>query len=179
MSFITKSHSLNHPGSRRQLGSLFMYFSFALVLIISKSVSAETEANGSFSSLNSVADSELDRLRGGFRTPGGLEVSFGIRKLTLINGNLHIDRSLDANESSYFTDGSGKQYGDIDYTDAFHGMTSKLLKDASSQFSLTQNTLDNQLIQNISIMDIRISNLVTLRSGLSTARWIAESARDF
>lgn len=146
--------------------------SFFAGLGISQFAVAETASSHSFSFTKPVSDSELDVLRGGFRTPKGLEISFGIRKLSFIDGELQ-------NEFNYTADSLTEQHGGTAYSDSLPNTPSSLLRDVSSQISLIQNNLDNQLIQSISIMDIRITNLLTLHSSLSTSRRIAESVRNF
>jgi hypothetical protein len=175
MRFMSTPQTLDPRKVNYRLGSLFACFTLA-VLTVPASANADTDAHDSISSLRSVADSELDRLRGGFRTPKGLEISFGIRKLTLINGQIFHDSSFNAHDSMHNTGNSEKHHAAINFRP---GITVTTLLDNSRQLSLIQNNLNNQRIQNILIVDLRISNLLTLHSSLSRSRWIAESARDF
>lgn len=148
-------------------------------LITSTIVHGEPVVNDELLSYSTVADFELDRLRGGFRTANGLEVSFGIRRYTLIDGNRQNDKLMVPSPLDYSADGSNIQYEAFGLADTIHNVSSSVAKDAWNQLQLIQNNLDNQLIQHISIMDIRISNLSTLRSSSSLSRWIAESVREF
>lgn len=176
---MTKTHSFSCHRAQCHLGTLVACISLVTVLSVAQAANAEADTRPRFSSLSAVADAELDCLRGGFRTPQGLEIRFGIRRLTRVNGPLHNDRSFDLMETIYTADGLERSYKNTTYADTFNSMTSPLLKEASNQFLLIQNSLDSQLIQSISIVDIYVAKLFTLHSGFSTSRWIAESARDF
>lgn len=175
MGFMIAPQTFDCHRASHSLGSLFACLTLA-ALSVSGPANAEPDTNGNIFSLVSVADSELDRLRGGFRTPSGLEITFGIRELTLINGHIEHESLFNSHEFIHNTSASETHHDTINTR---HGITSSALIDATKHLSSIQNNLDNQRIQSISIFDIRISNLFTLRSGLSTSRWIAESARDF
>ncbi len=178
MRYKIKTPSVNRYAVQRLQVALVSCLAVVALLSLSSTANAETNISGLLS-LSSVTDSELDRLRGGFRTPEGLDISFGITKLTRITDQLYHDSSFKFKESAYTADKSGAPYRQTADTDALNSMTPTVPKEALSQLSAIQNSLDNQLIQSVSIIDIRITNLVTLRSRLSTSRWIAERVRDF
>lgn len=108
-----------------------------------------------------VAESELDKMRGRFRTSAGLEITLGLEKLTIINGHIN-------------------EYGSVNFQDSNSSVAvtprPAIPESTFPHFSLIQNNLDNQLIQNISIMNIHVANLFSLHSQVSAWRRIAESA---
>ena len=44
--------------------------------------------------LTAMSDNKLDRMRGGFSLPNGLQISFGIERAVYVNGNLVSTTSL-------------------------------------------------------------------------------------
>ncbi|NMG74009.1 hypothetical protein [Aromatoleum diolicum] len=59
-----------------------------------------------FEQITVVDDEVLDGLRGGFETPGGLMLSFGIERLVYINGELLSTTSLNVADLGRFVGGS-------------------------------------------------------------------------
>ena len=117
-----------------------------------------------FANLETVSDAELAEMRGGFNA-GGLNISFGIDVLSMIDGVPVIAYS--------FTDadlpGSPVVPGGLEHIVANHGLQNFIRvgpgNEIISSFSgfegiltVIQNTLDNTLIQHFSIVTIDISN---------------------
>lgn len=66
------------------------YLSMSVVIAFawSKAIAGQASAPDGFDAATPVAASELDRLRGGFTTEGGLQFTLGIERVTAINGDI-------------------------------------------------------------------------------------------
>jgi hypothetical protein len=113
-----------------------------------------------------VDDTELDRIRGGFEIGSGLEVSFGIEQATYINGVLQATTALivpgldpalvQARLPAILIQngtGNGVSMSGMD------GLPSGVL-------TLIQNTLDQQVIQNLTVIDATVTSLSLFREQL-------------
>jgi hypothetical protein len=125
-----------------------------------------------------LAEGDLDAMRGGFTTAEGLKVSFGIERAVYINGNLVTATSLNvaspggasaaqpvgaANAGSLALIQSGPG-------NAFLSGTVP----ASSMGTVIQNTLNNQKIQNVTVINATVNSLeilkgINLQSSLRSA----------
>ena len=118
---------------------------------------------------NAVADQELDGMRGGFITDNGLQISFGIERAIYVNGSLQAVNSfsipqlgtavtpetLDQLQKNMFTlvqNGPGNSISPV--APANSGLLGGLV---------VQNSLDNQLIQPMTVINAAVRNMDLFR----------------
>lgn len=117
-----------------------------------------------------VDDRELAGLRGGFSS-GRLEINFGIEHAVLINGVLRSHTVLFA---------SGRRHGDagnirIIQNGPGNTVSPTLLQSTAPAITLIQNSLDYQIIQNLSLYNIEVRSLSAHRAQIAASLRIAES----
>jgi hypothetical protein len=116
-----------------------------------------------------VNDEQLERTRGGFMTPGGLEMSLGIERLVSINGNVVARTSFDISNLSHL---SGEQLRQT--SDALSSI--KLIQNGSDNIYqagdaahvagglVIQNTLNDQLIRSQTIISSTVNSASLLKT---------------
>lgn len=118
-----------------------------------------------FYGLEPLADAELDRMRGGFVAPGGLLIDFTLSNRTLIDGEIISDFSLSAAElqtlSSPETLKRVVQLGDA------NNLALEELQNNPGVTLVIQNSLDEKVIQNFSILDVTVSNFTRFQNNRS------------
>jgi len=123
--------------------------------------------------LVAVGEQDLDRVRGGFITGAGLQVSFGIERAVYINGSLVTTTSLNV------SDAAGAVRGHAPVNTVASGVASgtgiTLIQNGPGNTFLTgpisaatlgtvvQNTLNDQKIQNITSINAAVNSLQVLR----------------
>lgn len=126
-----------------------------------------------------VDDDTLGGLRGGFETPGGLMLSFGIERVVLINGVLSSTTTLNVADLGQLAGGAagpqmlpvGTSVGVIQIG-ANNSFDPSVL--ASGSFAtVIQNSLDNQKIQTVTTINAQANSMDLLR-----AHRLGESLRD-
>ncbi|WP_169197480.1 hypothetical protein [Aromatoleum buckelii] len=117
-----------------------------------------------------VDDDTLGGLRGGFETPGGLMLSFGIERVVLINGVLSSTTTLNVADLSQLAGGVagtqalpvGTSVGVIQIG-ANNSFDPAVL--ASGSFAtVIQNSLDNQKIQTVTTINAQANSMDMLRA---------------
>jgi hypothetical protein len=121
-----------------------------------------------------VRDNALDRVRGGFVTPG-LNISFGIERAVYINGALVTTTSLNVSDLGRITSANGTKLSDPASLaliqsgagnsvagGAFSSNTGVGLS-ANAIGTVVQNTLDGQKIQNVTVINATANSLGVLR----------------
>lgn len=114
-----------------------------------------------------LGDPMLARLRGGFQTPGGLQLSFGIERVVYINGNLVTSTrisveglgspagapppALGASGFALVQNGAGNTFLPGQFSPSNHG-------------TVIQNSLNDQRIQTLTIINASANSLDVLRS---------------
>lgn len=117
-----------------------------------------------------VSDEELDRLRGGFDTGQGLTVSFGIIRSVTINGDLINQTSFNLPDVTQITPDQARlanaaisESGIIQ-----NGMNNTLDPSIKSQLPtgslVVQNTLSDQNIQTLTVINASVNSLGLLKS---------------
>lgn len=119
--------------------------------------------------LAAVSDTNLDQMRGGFDTGSGLLVSFGIQRAVYINGNLVTTTSFNIPDVSKVTSTEAAMLGStIGTTNVVqNGPGNTIQPGALSQAvaaTVIQNSLNNQNIQNLTIIDAATNSLGMLKS---------------
>ena len=130
---------------------------------------------GSFDQLNevdSLDDADLEAIRGGFETRSGMQISFGIEQVTAINGVLQTRMAFSVPNVTEHPAGITQE-----------GWTSQLIQNgAGNTFALNaadripsqvlnvvQNTLDQQVIQHLTVIDLSVTGLNLFRERLTPA----------
>lgn len=114
-----------------------------------------------------LADTSLDRVRGGFSVDG-LSISFGIERAVYVNGALVTTTSLNVSDLGRITAGRGTtafDAGTIGLIQSGAGnVVSPTMISAGSVGTVIQNTLDGQKIQNVTIINATTNSLGLLKS---------------
>lgn len=130
---------------------------------------------GSFDGLDqaeSLGDADLEAIRGGFETSSGMQISFGIDQVTSINGVLQT-------KMAFFVPNVTENPTGI----ILEGWTSKLIQNGSGNtfalnatdqipsqvLNVVQNTLDQQVIQHLTVIDLSVTGLNLFRERLTPA----------
>jgi hypothetical protein len=109
----------------------------------------------------------LEAIRGGFETDSGLQISFGIEQAISINGVLQT-------RTAFFAPNITGNPADITLND----WTSKVIQNGPGNtfalnvtdqipaqvLTLVQNSLDQQVIQHLTIIDMAVSGMSLIRS---------------
>ncbi|MFT3757331.1 hypothetical protein [Thauera sp.] len=112
-----------------------------------------------------IPDTELDTLRGGFETPGGLQMRFGIERVVLINGILHSTTSLRLDGSSQTSGIPLPPGAALALIQSGPNNISHLLP-AHSLATVVQNSLDNQKLQTITTISASVNSLEAMQGVL-------------
>lgn len=127
-----------------------------------------------------IGEDTMDGLRGGFVTPGGLTVSFGIERVVYVNGVLSSTTTLNVADLGRLVGGSieaskalplGTTVGLIQ-----SGPNNTFVGDVVSSGALAtviQNSLDNQQIRTITTINTQVNSLELMR-----ANRLGETLRD-
>lgn len=110
-----------------------------------------------------VPDEELNSLRGGFVTADGLDISIGLEKAIYIDGVLHSTQTVSMDTAGVQPEqlnAATLAFGSIIQSGLGNEIHASLLEAMAAHGGITivQNTLDDQLIQQINQMDIVVSN---------------------
>ena len=130
----------------------------------------ETPSRSSGSSLLTLAaaplgDEVLSQVRGGFVTDTGLKISFGIERAVYINGDLVTTTRLSTPDLSATTGGrSSDPAGTLALVQ--NGAGNYFLSEIgrSALPSVIQNTLDNQAIRTVTVINASVNSMDLLRS---------------
>jgi hypothetical protein len=109
-----------------------------------------------------VANCELDAMRGGFTTDGGLQVSFGITSAVLVNGVLQAINSLDISALTKAGTTSVSLPGAVNSALVQNGNGDTLVKQTDT-FTLIQNSANNIPIQNIKTINAMTNSVSMIR----------------
>lgn len=102
-------------------------------------------ARQQFGNWERASDGELDRLRGGFVLPNGMNIDFSLHRISSLNGTVVSSSFFQLPENiSLFRNGAMNQTPDL----AGSGLS-----------SVIQNNLDNQVIKTVTDINIAVSNL--------------------
>ena len=130
-----------------------------------------------------VAESSLDRVRGGFAVDG-LNISFGIERAVYVNGALVTTTSLNIADLGRVTAGRGTVSFSVGSMGLIQSGANNVV--STGAFSSTtagtviQNTLDGQKIQNVTVINATANSLNVFRGlnlGSSLRSAVIESLR--
>ena len=129
-----------------------------------------------FTERQAAAISDLDAMRGGFVTDGGLQFSLGITKAVLIDGVLQTISTLNIpNVASITNNGTTKNSSsasgnNVPASTTFNvafpqgvGNASTVVMNFGNYGTLIQNTANNKLIQNMTIVNLTTNSASILR----------------
>ncbi len=117
-----------------------------------------------------VADDTLGELRGGFETPGGLALSFGIERLVYVNGELSSTTTLNVADLGRLVGGAaGLEPLPVGTSVAVIQNGPNNTFDAGALASgafatVIQNSLDNQKIQTVTTINAQVNSLQMLQA---------------
>ena len=109
----------------------------------------------------SVSDDVLSNTRGGFISVSGLKINFGLYTQTLVNNAL-------STSAAFSTTGlNGSMPSNLQQLVQTGNNNVAAVTSTSAPINVltvVQNTADNQLIQNINVLDITVSNMAAFRN---------------
>lgn len=98
-----------------------------------------------------LADADLDEVRGGFLTQEGLRISFGIERAVSLNGVPQVTQNLRVNEAEFAAAAAGADLAGLVDDGGF------------APIEVIQNNLDGQVLQTVTVVDVRMVGLDLLR----------------
>lgn len=119
-----------------------------------------------------LSQGDLDKVRGGFETPGGLKISFGIERAVYINGSLVTTTSLNVSDLGKVTGGgtgalASAVAGSGNLTLIQNGPGNTFVTgpvSAATVGTIVQNTLNDQKIQNVTAINATVNSLQVVRA---------------
>lgn len=119
--------------------------------------------------LVALGSNKLDEVRGGFVTPEGMKISFGIERAVYLNGTLVTTTSLNIADLSKIAGGqaqvSGNGLGSLGLLQSGLGnVFAPGSISSTAAGTIIQNTLDNQKIQTITRIDAAVNSTGILRA---------------
>lgn len=131
-------------------------------------VSNRVAGMGALMASASVAPDQLGELRGGFETPGGLRLNFGIERVVMINGVLQSTTSLRVDELGKLVGGKGAGEAiaagntlAVIQSGQNNVVTSPL--PGTTLATVVQNSLNNQKIQSVTTINATINSAEVMR----------------
>ena len=119
-----------------------------------------------FSAWQAVGDDELNAVRGGFKFSNGVQIDIGIKKAAFVNGFEEFRDDFRQQFRTRLNVSEGVQSRILNEANSVLqvGVGSALdVVDTPSGSTFIQNTLDNQFLSNLTVVDVRIKNLDTVR----------------
>lgn len=114
---------------------------FLLILAALPMIRLAAADDAAFRHWNKMTDQELDSERGGFTTKDGF-ISFGIERAIYINSELQLRSIYGQDLPAVVPNGNVAGFSDV-----------------LSPLTIVQNSLDNQLIQNVTTINATVANM--------------------
>ena len=112
--------------------------------------------------LHAISDRKLDKVRGGFTTSTGLQVSFGIERTVLVNGNLVAKTNFNVSENGKVTSTPGS--GNLTLVQNGPGNIALIGPVSTATLgTVVQNTLNDQKIQTVTAVNATVNSLQIVR----------------
>lgn len=108
-----------------------------------------------------VDDQDLAALRGGFLTSAGLHIDFSLQNLVVLNGQAVVQSVIGPTASGALSSWAVSSPGAGSPLANLPAGTTIM---SSGLQTIVQNSLDNQAIQSLKVLNIELSNLAGLRS---------------
>ena len=155
------------------MSPIFKFLSIATLALGVASTSLAVPVASGFEGFPVLADRELDQMRGGFETASSglpLSFSFGIERASFVNGQLVASSTLVISSLPEAMNNGGAVVTGFDpitviQNGAGNSFTLPSMSNLPTQvMTLIQNTLDNQVISNITVINASITSKDFLRS---------------
>ncbi len=137
---------------------------------------AFTPALASDSAWVPVGADQLEQTRGGFTTPGGLELSLGIDRLVTINGDVVAHTSVQiADIRAISADEAMKAHEALSATTLVQNGTGNVFSGDSSAGTFIQNSLNDQVIRSQTVISSTV-NSTSLMKDLNFNQSVRDAA---
>lgn len=121
----------------------------------------EEDEDMGFDVASTVSDEELSTQRGGFITMGGMMIEFGLTTRTIIDGITQNDISISSESLQQITPEALRQVTQIGPNNNIAALDA--LANNPGLLNVIQNSSNDKLIQNLSTLDIDVSNVSNFR----------------
>lgn len=146
-----------HPNKHPVVRSHRKWLAVKALVLASTTFAPSAFAFGSFEHLTPVSHQILDQQRGGFMV-NGMEIRFGIEMQTYINGiRQATTRIHDLPNSNLIQVGSG------------NALSAGAFKQAAGLTTVIQNSLDAQIIQHLTILNMQIHQTAAYKGLMHTS----------
>lgn len=129
------------------------------------------EPHDPFAPWPKVPDQELAKLRGGFITADGLKINIGLEQLVMIDGTLKTQLNVDLSDLGGTPGGPKPIATDQNklirlIQNGEHNLVTQDVPEnfAAGALTVIQNSLDTQLIQNLTLLQVDVSGMSQFRS---------------
>lgn len=115
-----------------------------------------------FDHMEPVSDAELSKMRGGFITPGGLIIDFAISTRTLVDNQVISDVTYNAETLQNLS--SGDELKNLIQIGGNNSLALDELANNPNIGIVIQNSLDEKVIQQFSILDVTVENFTKFQA---------------
>jgi hypothetical protein len=131
-----------------------------MLLTVCLACSSPALASGLLMEEEALTEHEMEQLRGGGIMAGGMVIDFALFQQTLINGELRTELQLSSNEMM-----NSLQPGDMQTLIQIGNGNAPLsaIQDIPGLVTIISNSVDNSVIQNMSNLNLDISNIAAAR----------------
>lgn len=158
----------------RPIVQTFLFWSLVTMVVLVLSIRPSSAQEDLFNEFDKLDDTALEGQRGGFVTESGFNVSVGLERITAINGQVIHAVKLDLGDLSTLT-ARGLSAAGLNLNPAAtaiiqngpgNTVTSDVLQNLSNGAVATvvQNSLDNQQLQNITVINTTVTGMQTFRN---------------
>jgi hypothetical protein len=130
----------------------------------------EATAEGLGSHWVPISTERLDRMRGGYRLPTGLEISFGIERVVFVDGQLVSVSRLTIADVSRISPEQAQVLSDLERTTVVQVGGANVSAAVGGHGLVVQNSIDGRAIQVSTTLDIGVGTLGVFQ------QWNASSA---
>ena len=113
-----------------------------------------------------LSQEEMAGLRGGFMTADGIEITIGYEQAAFINGILQTKLALDMSQLGHRNDANlAGDLQPIRIIQSGEGNLAPATLPTTGYLTLLQNSLDNQTLHNLTVLNIDIKNIPDMQFG--------------
>lgn len=139
------------------------------IALLAAALWTSASAAQDFAGAGAVSDPQLDAIRGGFDAGGGLLASFGIERVTYINGQLMAHSQVNIPDLAHITAQQAQALALATSTvSVIQNGPGNVVDPGSfptgSAATFIQNSLDNQNIQNLTTITATVNTLAAFRT---------------
>lgn len=117
--------------------------------------------DSAFHAENRVEDNELSKMRGGFLV-NGLQIDFALTTQTIIDGVLRKEVKVESNQPNSIPEGGLHTLVQVGTNNK--AIPLEQFAGVPAIINVVQNSKDNTVIQNLTLLDMEVSNLTLLRT---------------